>query len=669
MTTGNELGRNKENNRKDLVVELTQLRKGRGLSLAALSQRSTLLVALQEWNRALGRPDSVTAALDLLRELLVELGPGVKPRSLRNALAVPDEADRQAAGQVSWRGRDPGYLTARRRRLAVQLRLHPDTIENYENEAIDELAIRLVEGPGTGYPATETPPTPVATTVFVGGTFADLVDHHRAVADAVRGGMTDYGVVVTTVGDRVAEPARPNTDGVDACSIYVGLFGHTFGTPSQYPTRSVAMAEYDRARSTGKHVLVYLADESLPVPHDLVPSDELRELQADFRDELQRRHQVRLFTSPADLAFRVTVDLARAVGEMNAPSHSYVVFDSDLEGVRDLVDTGNPSSRAQVQGFLGFLAESFQPLFSIDRSSYASHPLLREVNNRLSDLLPEFSLSAEDGVIRRTGVRHVILRTETVVRLLRLLLPDRTEHLEAAAQEIGAGAARDLIDFVLRGGRFVPSSPEAFVSLWNYWDRTGGWGTYLLDSVTEESWHLVVARNFLRAADPAQAPVLAAFWSGYLRGFLNEALPRISAVMLNLPEEQRALALTMPAAAHVRAVEYVGSRGEDDAFVITFDRGPLFGALRALIASSYHRDRHEYADSVVRAREAFHSARRANPELFVQVAAKLQFEQRYPAAVAALETFENPPNDVDLAADCFFLANLVVQTLRQSQEE
>ena len=664
--TGNESGRKKENNRKDLVVELTALRKGRGLSLAALSQRNTLLLTLQDWNRALGRPDSVTAAVDLLRELLAELGSGVKARSLRNAFAV---AEPDAVDPPTWLGRDPGYLTARRRRLAELMRLHPDTIENYENEAVDELAIKLVGGPATVPPAAQAPPTPLATTVFVGGTFADLVDHRRAVADAVGGGMTDYGVVVTTVGDRLAEPEHPSTDAVDACSVYVGIFGHTFGAPSQYPTRSVTMAEYDHARSTGKHVLVYLADESLPVPHDLVPSDELRELQADFRDELRRRHPVRLFTSPADLAFRVTVDLARAVGEMNAPAQFHAVFDSDLEGVRDLVDTGNPSSRAQVQGFLGFLAESFQPLFTIDRSSYDSHPLLREANVRLRDLLPEFSLSAEDGVIRRTGVRHVILRTETVVRLLRLLLPGRADLLEEAAQEIGAGAARDLVEFVLRGGRFVPSSPRAFVSLWNYWDRTGGWGTYMLDSVTEESWHLVVSRSFLRTADPAQTHVLATFWCGYIRGFLNESLPQVSAVMLNLPEEQRALALTMPAAAHVRTVEYAGARGDDDAFVITFDRGPLFGALRALIASSYHRDRHEYADSVIRAREAFQTARRASPEAFVDVAATLQFEQRYPSAAAALENFENPPEDVDLAADCFFLANLVVQTLRQHQEE
>lgn len=664
----NEAGRSGEGIRRAIVAELTQLRRGRGLSLAALAQRGTLLVALQDGNRALGRPDSVTAALDLLRELLLDLGAGVKAHSLRNAFAVPERAA-DLSVPATWPGRDPGYLTARRRALAEVLKLHSDTIENYENEAIDELALKILEGPAAARATGQAVPAPLGITVFIGGTFVDLVDHRRAVADAVDGSMTDYGLAVTMVGAREEEPERPALTAVEAGAVFVGIFGHTFGVQSEYPTRSVAMAEYDYARATGKRVLVYLADESLPVPHDVVPADELRELQADFRDELRRRHPARLFTSPADLAFRVTVDLARVVGEMNAPAQAYTVFDSDLAGVRDLIDAGSPSSRAQVQGFLGFLAESFQPLFTIDRSSYGTHPLLREAGKRLGDLLPEFSLSADDGVISRAGVRHVILRTETVVQLLRLLVPDRADLLENTARQIGAGAARDLVEFVLRGGRFVPSSPKAFVALWNYWDRTGGWGTYTLDSVADDSWKITIGRSFLRTADPAERLVLAAFWRGYLRGFLNESLPQLSALMLNLPEQQRATQLTMPASAHVSTVEYEGARGEDDSFFVTFDRGPFFTALRALIASSYHRDRHEYSDAVIRAREAFHSGRLAGPDEFRDVVSRLQIEERYPAAMAALETFATPLDDVDLAADCFFVANLVVQRLRQLREE
>ena len=663
-----EVGTNGEEIRKSVVAELTQLRRGRGLSLAALAQRSTLLVALQDWNRALGRPDSVTAALDLLRELLVELGSGTKARSLRNAFAVPEPAGK-VAGAARWPGRDPGYLTARRRRLAEALKLHPDTIENYENEVIDELALKILEGPADARPAGEAPAAAPGITVFVGGTFVDLVGHRRAVADAIGRSMTDYGLEVTTVGARLAEPEEPATAAVDACAVFIGIFGHGFGVLSPYPTRSVAMAEYDYARATGKRVLVYLADESLPVPHDMVPADDLRELQADFRDELLRRHPARLFTSPADLASRVTVDLARLVGEMHAPVQGYAVFGSGLEGVRDLVDTGNPSSRAQVQGFLGFLAESFQPLFTIDRSSYGTHPLLRETGKRLSDLLPEVSLSAEDGVISRTGVRHVILRTETVVQLLRLLLPDRVDLLENSAQKIGAGAARDLVEFVLRGGRFVPSSPKAFVALWNYWDRTGGWGTYTLDSVTDDSWKITVGRSFLRVGDPGETLALGAFWRGYIKGFLNEALPQISALMLNLPERQRAAELTMPASSHASSVKYEVSEEGDDSFFVTFDRGPYFAASRALIVSSYHRDQNNHVDAVIFAREAFHSGRLAGPEEFREMVRGLRLDERYPAAIAALETFATPHNDVDLAADCFFVANLIIQKLRQYREE
>ena len=105
-------------------------------------------------------------------------------------------------------------------------------------------------------------------------------------------------------------------------------------------------------------------------------------------------------------------------------------------------------------------------------------------------------------------------------------------------------------------GRSIPESPRAFLSLWNYWDRTGGWGRYELISETEVEWRILVHNNFVHSDIGMDSRRLQRFWEGYIGGFLNHALPRISACMMRLPEKERALRVTMPAAAQVAAVRH-----------------------------------------------------------------------------------------------------------------
>jgi hypothetical protein len=105
----------------DLQSELRSLRRGVGLTLAKLGGSPAILAALgtndpREAHRRL------VAAVD-------QLGGRIQVQALRNAYAI---------GM-----RDPRNLTVRRGDFSQFNNRHADTIEAYENEAIDELAAAL----------------------------------------------------------------------------------------------------------------------------------------------------------------------------------------------------------------------------------------------------------------------------------------------------------------------------------------------------------------------------------------------------------------------------------------------------------------------------------------------------------------------------------------------
>lgn len=115
----------------DVIAELRSLRKGRGLTPAGVARATKLMTALQR--------DDAHRAYELIVTTLREMGEDLEVRALRNAYGIDMSS--------------PGKLTARRNDFALANDRHVDTIENYENRTIDELASRLgltgAQGPMT----------------------------------------------------------------------------------------------------------------------------------------------------------------------------------------------------------------------------------------------------------------------------------------------------------------------------------------------------------------------------------------------------------------------------------------------------------------------------------------------------------------------------------------
>ncbi len=145
-------------------------------------------------------------------------------------------------------------------------------------------------------------PNPATVHVFVSSTWLDLKPERRAVLDALQriretkyNGMEHFG-------SRDETTARVSVDEVDRSQLYLGIFGGRYGS-------GITEKEYRRARELNLTCLIYFKDEEQITERD--PEPEKAQQLAELMAELRGNHDVSLFTSPEDLAFKATSDLHR----------------------------------------------------------------------------------------------------------------------------------------------------------------------------------------------------------------------------------------------------------------------------------------------------------------------------------------------------------------------
>jgi hypothetical protein len=166
-------------------------------------------------------------------------------------------------------------------------------------------------------------------------------------------------------------------------------------------------------------------------------------------------------------------------------------------------------------------------------------------------------------------VPHVILRRETARLLVSKL--NRSSR-KSVGELIGRGAAANLIENTIEKKLLMPASAEAFVTLLDYWDRTGGWGKLTMIKPSDDEmanrarilsqepaeWRIQIENNFLYVeGNLEETHELCHFWCGYLKGILNEALPRIRKLMTEHSSQERSLRVTLPAYSSVTQVEHM----------------------------------------------------------------------------------------------------------------
>lgn len=155
--------------------------------------------------------------------------------------------------------------------------------------------------------------------VFVGSTYSDLIAHRSAVREALHRletvvrGMEYFGALPDT-------PKAECLRIVRGCRFYVGIYAMRYGSVDPETGKSLTQLEYEEAQRTGLPSLIYLLDEERqPVLPKHVEFGQAAEKLLEFKRSLKAKHVVSFFTTPEDLAVRVSQDLPALAERAGTP--------------------------------------------------------------------------------------------------------------------------------------------------------------------------------------------------------------------------------------------------------------------------------------------------------------------------------------------------------------
>ena len=152
--------------------------------------------------------------------------------------------------------------------------------------------------------------------IFVSSTFADLVCHRRLVRDAIT--RLEYGSrAMEFFGALPHTPKEECLRLVRSTKVFVGIVAMRYGFVDPDSGKSLTQLEYEEAQVIRLPSLIYLINEEAhPILPKHVDTGASAEKLHEFKAVLQISHVVNFFSSPEDLAARVTQDMVRLFGAM-----------------------------------------------------------------------------------------------------------------------------------------------------------------------------------------------------------------------------------------------------------------------------------------------------------------------------------------------------------------
>ena len=145
--------------------------------------------------------------------------------------------------------------------------------------------------------------------VFVSSTLIDLQPHRDAVRMALHRletvvcGMEYFGSLPETPKDECLRIVR-------SCKVYVGIFAMRYGSVDLATGKSLTQLESEEAQRISLPSLIYLIDEERqPVLPKHIEFGEGSEKLQLLKAKLREHHVVSSFTTPDDLAAKITTDL------------------------------------------------------------------------------------------------------------------------------------------------------------------------------------------------------------------------------------------------------------------------------------------------------------------------------------------------------------------------
>jgi hypothetical protein len=256
-----------------------------------------------------------------------------------------------------------------------------------------------------------------------------------------------------------------------------------------------------------------------------------------------------------------------------------------------------------------------------------------------------------------------------------------SNQLLSTGRDIGRGAALDLIEKTLKSKKFVPASPQAFVSLWDFWESTGGWGklSFIIDNYEscvpsqaqegthEPEWYIKVENNFLRVHSPDETGKLCNFWCGYIHGFLEVSLPQIDDLMADLDEKEKAN-VNLPPYRQVEAVIHCEENNNESIFRVRLKKRIFSEAIELLSDSKRRLRQGDNRVSMMLSRDAVNSAKSVAGIDFEEWLNGIQLPVKSGSILEQMKTGNISSATNKTAKDWFEVANLLIQRLSQDRE-
>lgn len=170
--------------------------------------------------------------------------------------------------------------------------------------------------------------------IFISSTFIDLEHHRRLVCNSIA--RLEYdSKVMETFGALPDTPKEECLRLVRSASAYIGIFGMRYGFVDFSSGKSLTQLEYEEAQAISLPSLIYLMNEDThPVLPKHVEIGTSAEKLREFKSMVKKFHVINFFSSPEDLAAKVTQDVVRLVGAIAKQPTAQVLSQLALNSIK-----------------------------------------------------------------------------------------------------------------------------------------------------------------------------------------------------------------------------------------------------------------------------------------------------------------------------------------------
>lgn len=161
--------------------------------------------------------------------------------------------------------------------------------------------------------------------VFVSSTYKDLIDHRRAVADAMERLGLQLGRM-ETFGASPQEPRQACLAEIDSSELFIGIYAHRYGYVHTGSAVSITEAEFDHAVKNRRPTFCFCVDEAYPWPEAQVEIEPGRSLLRTFKARIEKLVVRDVFTTPDVLASRAATSVARYLLAPNAAQYALLTL-------------------------------------------------------------------------------------------------------------------------------------------------------------------------------------------------------------------------------------------------------------------------------------------------------------------------------------------------------